>query len=155
MCKENSKSERRERGEWVVCQWKTVYRLFYVGKKTPEAAILEKKRESGVPLFCVPRQRRSSQSENVSFVFFSLNRWIVVSGWNFIHDACVTRARYHSNYIIAIRDIPVLARDNLYTNFALNTISRETKISRSELVPCFEMLIYIPQESWVNAGEYR
>lgn len=43
---------------------------FTVGKKTPEAAILEKKRESGVPLFCVPRQRRSSQSENVSFVSF-------------------------------------------------------------------------------------
>lgn len=31
-----------------------------------EAAILERKRESGVPLFCVPRQRRSSQPENVS-----------------------------------------------------------------------------------------
>lgn len=37
-----------------------------LSKGEPEAAILERKRESGVPLFCVPRQRRSSQPENVS-----------------------------------------------------------------------------------------
>lgn len=38
----------------------------WCSKREPEAAILERKRESGVPLFCVPRQRRSSQPENVS-----------------------------------------------------------------------------------------
>lgn len=41
-------------------------RLRFAAPKRRKAAILERKRESGVPLFCVPRQRRSSQPENVS-----------------------------------------------------------------------------------------
>ncbi|KZC09089.1 Signal-induced proliferation-associated 1-like protein 1 [Dufourea novaeangliae] len=43
-------------------------------KRVPETAILERKRESGVPLFCVPRQRRSSQPENGSSRSFGNNK---------------------------------------------------------------------------------
>lgn len=47
---------------------------FWCSQGEPEAAILEKKRESGVPLFCVPRQRRSSQPENVSSSLLHVQR---------------------------------------------------------------------------------
>lgn len=59
---------------------------WYFGSCATEAAILERKREGGVPLFCVPRQRRSSQPENVSDHITSIPRL-------YIYDAAVRCVR--------------------------------------------------------------
>lgn len=66
------RERRKERGEirqktvGVTRSAERVEVAFWCSREKPEAAILERKRESGVPLFCVPRQRRSSEPENVS-----------------------------------------------------------------------------------------
>lgn len=61
-------------------------------KGKPEAAILERKRESGVPLFCVPRQRRSSQPENVSYQYCYFPLLAIINVVNCLKDDIFSRS---------------------------------------------------------------
>lgn len=73
--RKNFKGEKKRKGRGVTRSTRQPVGGGYglvCSKGKPEAAILERKRESGVPLFCVPRQRRSSQPENVSLIVFLL-----------------------------------------------------------------------------------